>query len=766
MNESARLEVVGRPARRKDARDKVRGKAGYTTDISLPGMLHAKALRSAIAHARLVGIDASAARGLPGVHAVLTRDGIGDDIAPTYGYFIKDQPIVALDKVRYEGDIVAAVAAETEAIADAALRLIEVEYEELPPAASIEDALSDGAAELFEEAPMGIVPAYGAGASAELRPRPNVCYRFNYETGSPDVFETCDHVFEDTFHFSRMQHFHLEPFAAVAQWLDGDRIEVSTSCQNPFALRKELGRVFKLPENNISVRVPFVGGGYGSKNNCKAEPIAILLARMTGRPVRFALTHDENFLTNTQHAAILKLKTGVMNDGTLVARDSEIFLDSGAYSDASPLVAEKAGYRIPGPYRYRHIRTSCDCVMTNTAPAGPFRGFGGTQTSWACESQMDMIADRLGMDPLEFRLKNLIDLGEPFVPGESGMDSDLREGLELVAREIGYRKRKKNPVPNRGVGLALGFKDGGGVNKPAQARIKVSTFGDIFLHCGTVEIGQGAHSALSAVVAEILGAPAGRVRYMPIDTDHTPYDQGTNASSAISVMGQAVERAARSLRAQVLDFAADRLGAEPQDLDLEDWHIRKGNEALPLAPMIMGYFGGTGWEFAADGFHKAETDHSAPLETQCVFWELGWGAADIEVDPDTGLITVHKLVVSGDAGQAINPLVCRGQDEGAAVMGLGQALFEEMVYDGTQLMNGNALAYRVPMAQDLPAEFVSITQEQGHGPGPFGAKGMGEGGMLPVAPAIANALFDATGVRVAALPLSPPRVKAALEKGF
>lgn len=765
MTELPPLRTVGADARRTDADEKVAGKAVYTVDVTLPGMLHAKVLRSPHGHARIVSIDASAARTMPGVHAVLTRDELADIKMPVYGYFIKDQPIVATDKVRYEGDIVAAVAADDEAAANRALAAIEVTYEPLPAAADIEAALADDAAELFEEAPIGIVPGYGKGASGELRPRKNVCYRFSYETGSVDVFDACDHVFEDEFRFSRMHHFHLEPFVTVADWSREDRVELWTSCQNPFPLRKEIARIFGIGENRISVKVPYIGGGFGSKNNCKTEPVALALSRMTGRPVRFCLTLEEGFLTNTQHAAILKVKTGVMNDGTLVARQSTIFLDSGAYSDGSPLVAEKAGYRIPGPYRYKHISTDCYCVMTNTAPAGPFRGFGGTQTTWACESQIDMIAHRLGLDPVEMRRKNLIELGEPFVPGESGMDSDLRDGLDLVVRELGYDRRgdlKDDGPIKRGMGLAIGFKDGGGVNKPALARVKVSTNGDIFLHCGTIEIGQGVQTALTSVVAEIFGTDRARVRYMPVDTDHTPFDQGTNASSGIAVMGQAVERAAIAARDKVLALAAEVLDCAPDDVTLEDWEIRKGNEAHPLAPMVMGYYGGTGFEFVGDGFHKAQNSHDAPLETPCVFWELGWGGAQVAVDTETGKVTVERLFVTGDAGRAINHLVCRGQDEGAAVMGLAQALFERMLYDGPRLVNGDALMYRVPLVEDLPAEFWSITQEQGHGPGPFGSKGMGEGGMLPIASAIANAIYDAVGVRITELPLSPERVLAAL----
>ena len=758
------LDILSGEIRRRDAYEKVTGNATYTTDINLPNMLHAKALRSPLGHARIVDIDSSTARNMEGVRAVLTREDIKkypkEDLMPVYGYFIKDQPLVAMDKVLYKGDIIAAVAADSERIANKALAEIKIEFEELPVVSTIQSALAETAPELFEEPPIGIVPIYGKGASGELRNSKNICYTFKYETGADEIFDSCDHIFEDQFEFSRMHHLHLEPFITIASWHDNGKIDIWSACQNPFPLRKEISRIFKIPENNISVKVNYLGGGFGAKNNCKTEPIAILLSKIAKQPVRFCLTTDEGFYTNTQHAAILKLKTGVMSDGTLIARDSEIFLDAGAYSDGSPLVAEKAGYRIPGPYHYKHIKTICHCVMTNTAPAGPFRGFGGTQTTWASESQIDMIAARLKLDPCDLRMKNLLNLKQPFVPGESGMDSDLREGLNLVKKEIDYKKKRKDL--NRGVGVSIGFKDGGGVNKPSSARVKVSTNGDIFLQCGTIELGQGAQTALPNIVAQILSTQVKRVRLMPIDTDHTPFDQGTNASSGIAVMGQAVELAALDLKSKILDFAATQLECDIKDIDLDDWAIIKGNEKIPLTPMIMNTYGGTGFEFSGEGFHKSSNTHEAPLEAPCVFWEYGWGAADVTVDIETGQITINKLVVSGDAGRAINLNVCRGQDEGAAIMGLGQSLFEHMIYDGPHLVNDSALTYRVPMARDLPKEFISITQEQGYGPGPFGSKGMGEGGILPVASAIANAIYNATGIRITKLPMSPDRVKKAI----
>ena len=576
--------------------------------------------------------------------------------------------------------------------------------------------------------------------------------------GDPAVFDRCDHVFEDEFRFSRMWHFHLEPFVSVAD-ARADRIEVWSSNQNPFPLRKELSRIFRLPENAISVRVPFVGGGFGAKNNCKTEPAAVLLSMLAGRPVRLALTMEEGFYTNTQHAAVLRLRTGVMADGRLVARHSRIQLDAGAYSDASPLVAEKACYRIPGPYQWQHVDSLCECVMTNTAPAGPFRGFGGTQATWASESQIDMIARRLGISPLAMRQKNLLKLHQVFMPGESGVDSDMEEGLAAVLGAIDH-----TPAPDRGLGFAVGFKDGGGVNKAALARVRVSTQGDILLGCGTVEIGQGARTVMPQIVAEILGTQPARVRVTAIDTDHTPFDQGTNASSGVAVMGQAVARAAAALRDQVLAFAAGQLGSDAAGLTLQDWHIIRGNERLPLAPMIMREFGGTGFEFSAEGYFKPELDHRAPLEARCVYWEIGWAAAEVEVDRGTGQFVVTQLIVAGDAGRAINPMLCRGQDEGSAMMGYAQAMFETMRFDAQgRLLNGEPLLYRVPLAEDLPARFRALTLEQGHGPGPFGAKGLGEGAMLPVAAAIANALHDAVGVRITELPLTPERVLRALD---
>lgn len=753
--------MTGRDTPRADSRAKVTGKAKYVADIARAGMLTAKVLRSPHAHARIVSINAEAARVFPGVHAVVTRDDIAG--LATFGTFLKDQPIVATDRVRYVGDIVAGVAAEDEHTALAALDLIEVTYEQLPAVFDAEESLSPDSPVLFPEPQPSVVPHYGMGASGAVRTDKNVSYEFRYTTGDPAVWDECEHIFEDEFHFSRMNHLHLEPFVSVAEATE-DSIEIWTANQAPFQVRKDLSGVFHISETKIQVNTAFLGGGFGGKTGLKGETMAVRLSQLAGgRAVRFAMTTEEVFLTNRQHNAVLRYRTGVMADGTFVARHARVILDAGAYSDLSPLVTEKAGYRTPGAYRWKHIDSAARSVLTNTVPAGAYRGFGGTQATWASERQVDLIAERLGMSPYEIRMKNLKDLGEQYVPGESEIDSDLREGLDLVADAIGFHERERSP--GRGMGVVLGIKDGGGVNKPAMARVKITSRGDVLLSSALTEMGQGGHSALCQLVAEVLGCQPHRVTFAPINTSTTPFDNGTHSSSGIAVMGQAVTRAAERVRDQILHFAADQLNVPAEELELQDWTVRTPDGTdHPLTPLVMGVFGGAGFEFSADGFFKAENSDMAPLEAPCVFWEIGWAAAEVEVDEETGKVSVLQLVVSGDAGRAINKLACRGQDEGAAVFGLGQALFEELRYDNGELINGEALLYRHPLAEDIPELFTGITQEQGHGRGPFGAKGMGEGAMLPVAPAIAQAIADAVGVQLKELPFSPHRAYEAIQR--
>ena len=436
------FNVAGKEARRVDGIEKVTGTALYTGDLQLPGMAYAKILRSPVAHARLMKVDASKALELTGVIATLTRDDI-KQFNYKYGATYKDQSIVAVDKVRYVGDPVAAVLAEDPALAEEALDLIEVEYDELPKVTNIEEATAPGAIQVHE----------GDVARAELRGSvygaperfngTNICYYLGFSRG--DVakgFADSDFVYEDTFRFQKVQHYSLEAHVNIAHY-DGDKLTVWASCQDPFTLRDHLSGIFRLPLSRVRVIVPYVGGGYGGKLYVKAEPISAALSWKTRRPVKLALSVNESFKTVTRHPARVTLKTGVNKDGRLVARECQVYMDTGAYADAGPRVTQKAGYRALGPYKIPYVKVEAHGVYTNTVPAGAFRGFGALQVTWAYESQMDMIADRLGIDPLDFRLKNLLKKGDLYTAGDTPVDCDLKEGLLKVADAIKWRAEER-----------------------------------------------------------------------------------------------------------------------------------------------------------------------------------------------------------------------------------------------------------------------------------------------------------------------------------
>ena len=748
-----------------DGPDKVTGAARYTFDVTLPGMVHAKVLRSPHPHARIVAIDASRAEALPGVVAVVTGADAIKLPDPYYGVAIRDQPVVGIDKVRYVGDMVAAVAALDEETAYRALALIDVRYDPLLPVTTIDEALAEDAPLLFDAPVAGEPIKLGDGVTSLKEPRPNVLCEFAYTNGDADtVLARSDHVFEDRFRFSRINHFHLEPHVNVAR-VTGAQIELWSCNQDPFVLRGDIARIFGRPANNIRIHASYVGGGFGGKSFCKMEPLVVLLAMKAGRPVRLCLSLDESLLTLTKHAGILMLKTGVTKDGRLTARKSEIQLDGGAYSDASALTVVKTGYRITGPYRWDAVATRAYAVRTNTVPAGSFRGFGGTQAAFASESQIDMIARRLGIDPYDFRRKNLLAVGEPFQPGDSGIDSDLGSGLDEVVERLGYRQRVRGPVQGhmaRGMGLSVGIKDGGGTGNHAQALVKLLPSGRAIVSAAAVEIGQGATTTLSRIAAETLQLPLDWVRYGAIDTDHTPLDNGTHASCGTVVTGIAVMRAATDARDQLLQFAAEQLGCKADELQLDNWTVRRGNFAHPLEPMIVEHFGGAGFEFIGRGMVKVPNNPKAPLSAASLFWMPCWVGAEVEVDRETGKMRVVHLVVGADSGRSVNAVACRGQIEGAALQALGQSLFEELRYEGGEPANATPLKYRVPLAGDLPDCYESFILEHG-GPGPFGAKGIGEAGMLGVASAIANAIHDAVGARLAEIPFTPERVLAAIE---
>jgi CO/xanthine dehydrogenase Mo-binding subunit len=755
------FKVAGTNAHRVDGVEKVTGKAVYTGDIQLPGMAYARILRSPVAHAKLVKVDASKAKTLPGVIATLTRDDI-QGFNYKYGATYKDQSIVAVDKVRYVGDPVAAVLADDPATAEQALELIEVEYDELAKVTNLEEATATDAP-LVHEAGVARAELRGSVYGAPERFNgTNVCYYLTFgRKGVEEGFAKAEHIFEDTFRFQKVQHYSLEAHNNVA-YFDGEKLTVWASCQDPFTLRDHLSGIFGLPLSRIRVIVPYVGGGYGGKLYVKAEPISAALSWITHRPVRLQLSVNESFKTVTRHPARVTVKTGVTKDGKLIARDCQVYMDTGAYADAGPRVTQKAAYRSLGPYKIPYAHVEAYGVYTNTVPAGAFRGFGALQVTWAYESQMDMIAERLGLDPLEFRLKNLFKKGDIYTAGDTPVDCDLAEGLLKVADAIHWKDQSDKP--NRAKGISCCIKDAGGTYKVAGATVKMTSDGSVFLLTGTVEVGQGPRTALTQVVAEELCVPMEQITVAQLDTDVTPYDISTSASSSTVVMGTAVLRAAQDAKKQLLQCAATVLKQKVGNLRLHNGHVVVGERpALSFSKVIVDFFGSKAGEIIGKGLYKDKRNPKAVLGSTTTFWEVGWGGVEIEVDPETGVIKLLNYTSACDTGKAINPELCVGQDEGAVMFGIGHTLMEEMVYEDGQLLNGNLVDYRVPTFKDLPDQFDTILIENGNGPGPFGSKGIGEGGLLPVASAIANAVSRAVGVRIQDLPLTPPKIWRALQ---
>ena len=761
------MTAVGISIRRIDGTEKVAGQALYTGDLHLPGMAIAKVLRSPVAHARIRGIDATKARAVPGMLAVLTRDNL-NVASNAFGAYVRDQQILATERVRYVGDMVAAVAAIDDAVAAEALKLIEVDYDELPAVYSVEEALADEAPLVHEKLENRKDPGYGRGGTHIVHERSNICFHFRHERGDVEGgFREADQIFEDSFYFPSAQHYPMEPHICVAQF-EGDVLTVWSATQSPFPVRQELARVFGLPFSAVRVIVPYVGGGYGAKSGIKTEGIAACLSRMIGRPVKLAFGADETFKTICQPRAKITLKTGVKKDGTFVARRCDVYLNGGAYANSGPSVTEKAGYRAHGPYRIPHVLTNAYSVYTNTVPAGAFRGFGGPQVAFAYESHIDMIAERLGVDPFELRMKNLLDQGESFSPGDTPIDCDLKAGLKNVAQAIGWDARpngKQNSGSKKiGIGIATAMKDGGGTNKPANAAVTIFNDGSVLLSTGSVEIGQGMRTAFLQVVAEELSVPLEKVRVAALDTHYTPFDKGTNASSATSIMGQAVQKAARDARRQFLEAASAVLKAPVGEVGLENGLAVYGQQKVSFREIMQRNFRDSEGEIRGRGYFKVGKDENVPLGYPSPFWEIGLGAAEVEVDTETGEVKVLRYVSLTDAGKMIHPLQCHAQDEGAAVFGLGQTLFEDLVYQGGELINGSLIDYRLPRFDDVPPAFKTFIMEGGGGPGPYGAKGMGEGGILPVAPAVANAVFAAVGKRLQAVPLTPGIVWEAINK--
>ncbi len=767
------MSAIGVDAPRVDGPAKVTGAASYTADLTFPSMLHAKVLRSTLPHARVVRIDASAAERELGV-VTLTRDDLAG-MDPYYGAVVKDQPIVAIDRVLFAGDVVAVVAAESRAIAEEALDLIEVEYEPLPAVTDTAQAMAEGAP-ILHAARRTPEVTFIDMKSVHFQTDSNVCSTYHVAQGDVEAaLAAADERFDDVYTVPTIQHGHIEPHASVAWWEPNGKLVVHTATQNPSVIRTQLADLFGLPETSVRVLVPYVGGGYGAKTYPKLEPIVAALARKARRPVSLVLSREEVFMTAVRHAATVRISTGVRHDGTLVARRVAVDYDTGAYADIGPRTAKNGGYASGGPYRIAHQDLTSYCVYTNKPPSGAFRGFGVPQVCWAYESQMDDIARRLGIDPVALRRQNLIQENDLFVTGDRLVSVGLEQCLDQVVEAIGWRGIESvQPMPTadpdfvRGLGIAVMIKSTMTPSNSA-ASVRLNADGSATLLTSSVEIGQGPHTALAQIVAEAIGIRVDRVTVTFPDTDFTPYDQSTSSSRTIFSMGHAARQAGIQIRDQLLEIAADQLEAAVTDLEVVDGTIRvKGDPGtgVTIPDAFRARFGtAVGSLFGAFDFQTAGgLDPDTGKGKASAFWFLSAAAAEVEVDRRTGKIRVIRAVTSVDAGKAINPRQCWLQNEGSMLTALGSALFEEMVWDNGQPVNSSFLDYMLPSMEDFPDTFTSMLVETPHPEGPFGAKGMGEAALGPVAPAIGNAVANALGgTRLRDLPLRPEAVLDAID---
>ena len=732
---------------RMDAAPKVTGRARYAVDVRADGMLYSAVVRSERAHALLDGIDASAALQVEGVVAVVT----GDDLAPLfprYGHIIADHPILALEKVRFLGEPVALVLAEDRYAAHDGAELVEVSYDDLP-------AVTDPAQALAEGAPLLHDQDYGVGdhsfEEAHSEPRfDNVCHRVDFSWGDVDqAMSRAARVVETTTAYPMLYGYAMEPYNALARFEDG-YLKVVTTAQHPFMVRDDLARVFSLPLSHVRVTSPYLGGGYGTKSYTKVEPLAAVAAWYAGRPVKVEFDATGAMLTTRADSALVSIRSGFDPGGRLLARDVRVTLDTGAYADNGPLVLAKACNRSFGPYRNRNVRVTGMAVYTNTVPSSSYRGFGAPQVSLASELNMDQAARELDMDPGELRRRNLISPGERHYPGKRPMDADLVADLDLLLDGLGWDETRPEL---EGIGFGVTASDAGAY-PVSTAAVKILPDGSVLVSTGSSEMGQGSRTALALIAARELGVPLERVAIAQSDTHATPYERTSGASRTTTLTGLAIQRACSQLLSRLEETAAELKGGELNEIKAAEGMVVGPWGDVTFGEVVQGWFGGRLGELSATGVVR----RAGELQELPPFWEIGASGVRVRVDPDTGQIRLLRLVTVADVGHAIHPEMLKGQDVGAATQGLGAALFEELVYDGPQLVNPNLVEYRVPRAGDMPAEIVTMVAERGDGVGPYGAKGGGEGTLNPMGAAVAAAVGRAVGRWPDRLPLTPERV--------
>jgi len=742
--------AVGRSVPRLEAGAKVTGRAEYVHNLRLPGMLYGRIFRSSVAHGRIKRIDAGGARAVYGVYRVVTAEDIRTVISdPYHGPAFHDQPILAVDKVRYAGEPVAVVLAADPHVAEEAAQQIVAEYEALPGVYDEVEAMTSRAIVHETLKPAGTFPDL---KHLQGRRDTNLALDFHLRRGDPArAFAEADRVFEHTFRTQPVLHLPLEPFVTVAEPTDAG-ITIHTASQSPSFVRIEMARLLGWPENRVRVKVPYLGGGFGAKLYIKLEALVTALALLVRRPVKIALTMEEQFYTLTKHAATLRIRSAVAKDGRITARECEVWWNGGAYADIGPRITQKSGFTAPGPYDIENVAIDSYALYTNLPPAGALRGFGIPQLVWAYESHTDMMARELGIDAVEFRRRNILREGRPQATGTLMRDAAIEAVLERLAQRMNWARpfdRGAGPV-RRGRGIAIGFK--ASISPTASvAIVNLYADGTCGVYCSTVDMGQGSDTAMAQIAAEALGIPVESVRIVHPDTDVTPYDMATLGSRSTFHMGHAVRLAAEDAHGKLLALARELgLSAETTpipELFRKKYGMQAGN-IVGVGSFIPSY---------------TPTDHETGLSDNVTpFWMVGGTGVEIEVDTETGHVRVTRLVNVVDAGRTVNPRIVATQLSGAALMQLGFTLSEKMNFDAGQVTNASLAEYKIPGMRDIPPVIENEAVDAAQASGPFGAKGVGESGTFGVSPAIANAIHDAVGVRLTSLPLSPEAVYRAL----
>ena len=753
-------EIQG-AAPRIDLKDKVTGRAQYVEDLpDLPNTIYGAPLLSSYSHAKILSIDSAEALKMPGVLGIVDRDHLDGvnprlKVAPHEHFkLIDDQDFVAIDKVRYDGDHVALIVAEDLHTAERALEKIHVEYEPLPSVFDAGEALAAGAPILHEE----------RGS--------NLLLEDSLIWGDVDEgFRHAERVFEETFSSPSMFHHPMEPVGGcLVHYMNGE-VNMWLPTSSPMRDAAEFAHFLGLEPDKVRLRVPYVGGGFGSKIPTTANFAALLASRRLGRPVRLVPSAAYSFRQNSRHAEVFKAKVGVQADGTITALDVDLLVDTGAYTTGGATAAHNSVISAWGCYRIPNLRIKGRCVYTNKVPAGHTRATGKVQTTWGIECMMDGVARQLGMDPYEFRKKNALMRGDFVCKGTPRMDTDYLDLMAEAIAGIGW-DGKSNLTPSmdstngsrwaRGRGMALSLRHGSQGGGRAYAMVTMDARGVVTIQHNAPEIGQGTHNLFSVIAAQTLSLPQEQVRVRTPDTAVSLPFAGVSAQRTTMQMGNAVHNACNDLKRDLLGIAAQAKGGKAEEWQLIQGRLCWGETSFAIADIIRLIGGGV--VLKAVGYHSVP-----PMVKDSAFagmdhWAPSGAAVDLEVNRDSGELRILGYAVIADAGKAIHYPSAKSQVDGGAVMGFGHALFEETIYQEGQFQNGDPFQYRLPVMEDIPQNFYSSMLEKGDGPGPFGSKGMAQTSIVTVGPAIGNAIYDALGVRIRSLPITPEKILRAMGK--